>query len=129
MLDIRRQEIELLRNRYGPFTHSEGLDWVRFNEFPLPPGWNRTVTSLLVIIPPGYPVTPPDNFYVASGLRTASGNMPSNYSEGHSHFGEQWGQFSFHVESGEWKPAANLLLGDNLLTFILGVERRLKEAN
>jgi len=129
LLDRRRQEIELLRNKYGPLTYGESLDWVRFNEFPLSPGWNRIATSLLVFIPPGYPVTPPDNFYVASGLRTASENMPSNYSEGHSHLGEQWGQFSYHVETGEWRPAVNSFEGDNLLTFMLGVERRLKEAN
>jgi hypothetical protein len=108
-------------------VHGDSLEWVKFPEFSLPSGWNRSATSLLVLVPLGYPVTPPDNFYVASGLRTASGAMPSNYNEGHSHLGEQWGQFSYHVE--EWKPSADLLQGDNLLTFMLGVERRLKEAN
>ena len=128
MLDRRRQETELLRTKYGPLTHGEGLEWVRFKEFVLPPGWNRTVAPLLVLVPVGYPATPPDNFYVASGLRTCSGGMPSNYTEPHSHLGEEWGQFSFHVD-GEWRPAADLFQGDNLLTFMLGVERRLREPN
>jgi len=123
------KEIELLRKKYGSLKHGDDLDWVIFEELSLPPGWNREKTRLLVLIPPGYPITPPDNFYVATGLRTASGSMPSNYAEGESHLGEQWDQFSFHVEQGHWSPSADLLDGDNLLTFMLQVEKRLGEAN
>jgi hypothetical protein len=129
LLDRRQQEIELLRKKYGPLDHGPNLEWVLFKEFTLPPGWNRTTTSLLVLIPPGYPVTPPDNFYVSVGIRLGSGAMPSNYSEGPTHLGQQWGQFSIHAQKEHWKPSAELLEGDNLLTFMLVVERRLKEAN
>jgi len=128
LLDRRRQEIELLRRKYVSVTCSDSLDWIRFEGFNLPPGWNRNKTCVLVLVPAGYPVTPPDNFYVPIGLRTALGNPPSNYTESQSLLGEQWGQFSLHVD-GEWKPSADHLQGDNLLTFMLGVERRLKEAS
>lgn len=129
MRERRLKEIELLRKKYGHLKHGENLDWIIFEEFPLPSGWNRPKIRLLVIIPASYPTTPPDNFYVAVGLCTASGVIPSNYTEGQSHLGEQWGQFSFHVEGGHWRPSPNLLDGDNLLTFMLQVEKRLKEVN
>lgn len=128
MLDRRLQEIELLRKKYGPLEQGANLEWILFKEFPLPPGWNRTTTPLLVLIPPGYPMTPPDNFYVPTGFRLASGAMASNFNEGQNHLGRQWGQFSFHVKE-YWSPKADILEGDNLLTFMLGVERRLREAN
>jgi len=129
LLDRRLQEIELLRKKYGPLEHGANLEWILFKEFPLSPGWNKTTTPLLVLIPSGYPTIPPDNFFVQTGLRLASGAMPSNFNEGQNHLGQQWGQFSFHVQKEEWSPTADILEGDNLLTFMLGVERRLKEAN
>lgn len=129
MLDRRHQEIELLRKKYGQLEYGPNLDWILFKEFQLPAGWNRTSTPLLILIPPGYPVTPPDNFYVPIGFRLSSGVMPSNYNESQSHLGQQWGQFSFHPKTEDWKPASDILDGDNLLTFMLAVERRLKEVN
>lgn len=129
MLERRRKEIELLRKKYGPLRHGDNLDWVLFNEFHLPAGWNREKTQLLVLIPPGYPVTPPDNFYVPIGFRSASGSPITNYTESANHIGQQWGQFSFHVEQGRWNPSPELLDGDNLLTFMLQVEKRLREIN
>ncbi|MBI3995341.1 MAG: hypothetical protein HY349_05130 [Nitrospirae bacterium] len=105
------------------------LEWVLFKEFPLPSGWNREKTMLLILIPPGYPLTPPDNFYVQMGFRLVSGALPTNYNEPSAHMGQQWGQFSFHADQSTWRPSADLLEGDNLLTFLLQVERRLKELN
>lgn len=129
MLERRQKEIELLRKKYGPLEHGQNLDWILFKEFPLSLGWNGEKTPLLILIPPGYPITPPDNFYVPVGFRLASGAVPSNYSEPATHLGQQWGQFSFHADQNQWRPSGDLLEGDNLLTFMLQVEKRLKEAN
>lgn len=124
-LERRQQEIEFLRRKYGTVEHGLNFDWVLFNEFPLPPGWNRQTTELLVIIPPGYPTTPPDNFYVRNGLKLADGRMPSNYSENQTLLGTSWGQFSFHAQG--WNPSSDFKEGDNLTTFTIAVERRLQE--
>jgi hypothetical protein len=129
MLERRLKEIDLLRKRYGELDHGANVEWVIFKSFRLPPGWNRTVTRLLIIVPPGYPMTPPDNFYVEPGLKLVSGAGVTNYSEPVSQLGQNWGQFSYHVDSGDWKATADILSGHNLLTFMLGVERRLSELN
>lgn len=128
MLERRLEEIELLRKRYGSIEHDPKVEWILFKEFRLPAGWNREMIELLIIIPPGYPTTPPDNFYVAPGLRLASGAEPTNFSKGVTHLGRQWDQFSYHI-AGQWKPAASILHGDNLQTFMLKVIDRLKELN
>ena len=75
-----------------------------------------------MIVPPGYPATPPDNFYVRPGLRAASGAPPGNYTEGQSVLGESWAQFSFHAEG--WIPGE-----DSLETFVIAAGRRLRETN
>lgn len=128
MRERRKKEFELLKQKYGEMDRGEGLDWAIFKVFPLPPGWAKTQIGLLVLVPPGYPMTPPDNFYVEPGLKLASGNLPQNYSEPVNHQGRSWGQFSFHIEQG-WLAAADIFSGHNLLTFMLAVEKRLAEAS
>ena len=126
-LERRRREIELLRRQHSQVEHGPGLDWIVFRAFPLPAGWNRESTDLLVLIPPGYPETPPDNFYVQNGLRTESGTVPGNYAEDQDVLGESWAQFSYHAK--DWCPGPDPHDRDSLLTFMVAVERRLLEVN
>jgi len=124
-MDQRKQEIEALRLRYGEVEHGENLDWIIFKQFCMPHGWRQEEIELLIVIPPGYPATPPDNFYVRDGLRLADGAPPSNYSEGQNILGGRWAQFSFHAKS--WNPDPDREKGDSILTFMLAVEQRLGE--
>jgi hypothetical protein len=129
MVGRRKEELKLVQARYGDIEIGTQLEWLVINHWPLPNGWNKQETAVLVFIPPGYPVTPPDNFYADNDLRLANGNLPGNASPGQrSHLDKQWLQFSYHVERGDWHPHADLLQGHNLLTFLNGVEKRLKEA-
>ena len=124
-LERREREISILKQRYGELDRGGDLSWVLFKEFRLPSGWNREQTGLLVLIPAGYPTSPPDNFFVSNGFRLADGNLPANYSENQTVLGVSWAQFSFHAK--EWRPSGDLNDGDSLLTFMLAVERRFKE--
>ena len=129
MLERRLKEIDLLRKKYGELEHGANIEWVIFKSFKLSSGWNCEVTRLLIIVPPGYPMTPPDNFYVEPRLKLASGSGVANYSEPVSQLEQTWGQFSYHVDSSDWKATEDILSGHNLLTFMLGVEKRLSELN
>lgn len=122
------QEIQLLQKLYGEVECGPNLEWIIIKDFKLPAGWNRSSTELLIIILPGYPATPPDNFYVTAGLKTMNGNQISNFSDPVPQIGRQWGQFSYHLD-GEWRPTADIYKGDNLQTFVLKVIDRLKEVN
>lgn len=128
MIERILQEIQPLQNKYGALECGPNAEWILFKEFKLPPGWDREVTELLIIIPPGYPSTPPDNFFVPMGFKLASGAQVANYTEGPMYLEKQWGQFSYHID-GDWHPAADILGGDNLLSFTIKVLDRLKELN
>jgi len=125
-MDRRRQELQLLEQQFVKLSIADDLSWFIIEAFPLPPGrYNRDTTRLLHFIGPGYPQTPPDNFLVPSGLRTASNVIPASYQEGQNHFGQQWGVFSWHAKV--WAPALDHQQGDNLLTFIMSANKRLWE--
>ena len=130
MIERRKRELELVRAEYGDLEIGDKLDWVIIKKWPLPNGWNKTETSVLVLIPPGYPVTPLDNFYTDNDLRLSNGGQPGNSSVNASQLGRSWLQFSYHVEQEDWKPHGDILQGHNLLTFLkIGVTRRFSEAN
>lgn len=128
MIERILQEIKILQKQYGELEYDPDGSWILFKKFKLPPGWNREHTELLVNIPSGYPSTPPNNFYVPIGFKLTSGQKIDAYTEPHPFLNRQWGQFSYHID-GEWNPTENILEGDNLLSFMLKVHERLKEAN
>lgn len=129
MIERIMQEVELLQKQYGELEYDPNGSWVLFKKFKLPSGWHVNETELLVNIRSGYPSIPPDNFFVPAGFKLANGQKIDAYTEGnYVFFGRQWGQFSYHID-GEWKPSANILEGDNLMSFMLNVIKRLKEAS
>jgi len=126
MIDLRRRELELVASEYGELTHGPNHDWVILSRWHLPSGWNKPKTRLLVLIPSGYPTTPPDNFYTDADLRLSDGRQPGSTSQAQQ-LGDSWLQFSYHLEPGDWQARADLLAGDNILTFLVGVTARLAE--
>ena len=121
-----REELELVRLRFGDLEHSLASGTVVVKHVRLPGGWDREETDLLFLIPSGYPVTPPDNFYADNALRLSSGREPGSCSKDQSQQGRLWLMFSWHLDD-EWRPHADPTRGDNLVTFLLKCLDRLKE--
>ncbi len=127
MYERVRQEIELLQPRFSNLQYGEQLNWVHIPEYPLPDLYNKSRTNLLWIIPPGYPQTAPDDFFVDGDLRLKNGDNPPgfnigpNSSSGQAPIPGNWGWFSWHPQQGKWKPAAEIEKGDNLITFLRSV--------
>jgi hypothetical protein len=126
MQDRRKVELKLVEISHGDIQVAEDMAWFIIRRWPLVAGWSMAETALLVLIPPGYPVTPPDNFFVNAELRLPAGGVPGNASVVEQ-LGGRWLQFSYHVEPGDWKPHAEAEKGHNLLTFLQGVKKRLQE--
>jgi hypothetical protein len=121
-----REEIELLRQQFLGLQHGDQFDWVLIPELALPVGrFNKAKTRLLFRIPTAYPQTGPDNFFVDVDLRLKDGSNPpafnanANSSSGVAPVAADWGWFSWHPK--EWRPAATIEGGDNLLGFIRGI--------
>jgi len=120
-------EITLLTIKFGEVEYYEESGLILIKNYKIPKGWNRASTDVLLTIPTGYPTASPYAFKASSGLRLDPDRMPSNYSEGQTALEKQWGQFSISVE--EWKPTEDVVSGHNLLTFMIGVRKRLEELN
>jgi len=81
---------------------------------PLAPGrFDQAATDVLVKIPPGYPVTPLDMFWVCPPVRTAAGAIPPAADNYETHEGRTWQRFSRHLAGGAWRPGI-----DSLRTFL-----------
>jgi E2/UBC family protein E len=130
MLERRERELELVEAQFGELERAPDLSWFVIKRLPLPPGWSKSETAILIVLAPGYPETPPDNFHTDADLTLDSGGEPGNASGMVDHAGRRWRQFSWHFEdTNEWRPDAEIERGHNLLTFLLGMQQRLADAN
>src|SRR5688572_13054981 len=108
-----KEEIELLRQRFPNLKHSDELNWVLIPEYPLPDLFNKSHTNLMWLIPPGYPQTAPDDFFVDGDLRFKNGSSPPafnvgpNSSSGSAPIPGDWGWFSWHPQA-QWIPNADI---------------------
>jgi hypothetical protein len=129
MIERRKEELKFVEAKYGALEVDPNVEWFIIKRWQLGSGWSMAETPVLVLFPPGYAVTPPDNFYTRNDLRLASGAQPGNTSPNATQARRAWLQFSWHVEASDWAPHAEVLQGHNILTFLEGVGRRLSEAN
>lgn len=126
-----REELERVKKRFPDLRFGEQLNWFLIPSFPLPIGrFEQADTPVLVMVPPGYPNTGPDNFFVRQDLRLKGGGTPpafnpnNNSSSGTAPVPGEWGWFSWHPQV--WRPAANVDQGDNLQTYITGISMCLR---
>lgn len=120
-----KRELALVKLAYGEIEIDPQIRWFVIRRWVLAAGWNKSYTRLLVLIPPGYAVTAPDNFFTEPDLALATGATPGATSGPVEHAGQQWLQFSYHIEAGDWQPEN----GHNFLTFLAGVFLRLEEVS
>ncbi len=92
-------------------------------DYPLPAGWSAAKIVLRFIMPNGYPVAPPDGFWVEPSL-TIGGKQPrsTEASPQIPEAGMSRQRFSWHFDAGHW--SANR---DNLLTWLRSCQERLEK--
>lgn len=92
-------------------------------DFNLPEGWSASKVVLRFIVPNGYPVAPPDGFWVAPALQVG-GTQPRNTELNNAipEAGVSAHRFSWHFDNGHW--SANR---DNLLTWLRSCQERLEK--
>jgi len=99
-------------------TEAEGMACVLLRSYPLPRGYNKASTDLLLMLPPSYPNGKPDMFWVEGDVLLADGAVPKSADPVETHLGRQWRRFSWHLST--WNPA-----NDDLRTYIEFVNCRL----
>lgn len=121
-------DLAAMHREYPSALIGPNRDYFIIPDMRMPPGvYRQTHRRLLVCIPPPYPTAPPDNFFVAWGLALANGGNIGNYSGPVCLYGEQWGQFSHHIDAGAWNVSPEPAAGDNLITYLASCIQRLQQ--
>ena len=121
-------ELELVQDRFPAVEYLLEGRWVRLRSYPLPEGWNRSVTDVAFQIGDVYPGAQPYGFYVHAGI-LFQGNTPGSYTEPAPNtppFEGSWGFFSWAPKNG-WFPASDVRQGANLLDWVRGFKDRFEE--
>ena len=94
-------------------------------DFPLPFGkFNYEKTDILIILPPGYPDSAPDMFYVFPPLLLTPINRPARAADAVFQFdGRNWQRWSRHFDRKEWRAGI-----DSLISYLKKVENALEIA-
>jgi hypothetical protein len=101
-------------------ARGDGSSTIVIPDVPLPAGWNKDHTTVMFLIPVGYPAAKPDCFWADADLKLRTGAPPkSSGLQGPPWGGEPKLWFSWHIEP--WNPNR-----DSLLTFLRAIQDRLQ---
>jgi hypothetical protein len=103
---------------------SEGGQYaIVLKQYPLPPKkYDHEFANILIMLPPGFPDTPPDMFYLFPWVRLRESNCyPSRADVSHQFAGISWQRWSRH--SPEWRAGR-----DGLASFIKRIQHAIETA-
>jgi hypothetical protein len=121
--DQLKDEVDKLKNeghRIEIDEREDGFIHVSIREYPLPEGYNKNSTYLLIKVPLSYPNGNPDMFWTDADLTLSDARGPKSTSK-ENVFGKEWLRFSWHL--GKWNPGS-----DNLETYLGFVNSGLRGA-
>ena len=100
--------------------------YMRFNDFPLPPGtYNMEKTDLLIFTTSNYPNAGFDMFWTDQALTLKDGSTPKASECIEPHLGTSWRRFSYHpYPANSWNPAE-----DNVQKYVEYIQQRLRNGD
>lgn len=104
-------------------VESGGIKGVILRQFGLPPGrFDAAAADILVLLPAGYPDTPPDMFHASPWLRLMASDRYPNAADQPVAFADQnWQRWSRH--NNEWRAGI-----DGIWTMVKRIETALEKA-
>ena len=81
-----------------------GMTCVILQSWPLPKGFDRETSDLLIRLNPGYPDVQPDMWWFCPEVRRADGKYLPNTNVIEQYLGRTWQRWSRHFNSGQWQP-------------------------
>jgi len=85
-----------------------GWSFLVVSDYRLPDGFQPNIVQLLVKLPPAFPDSAPDMFWVHPPVKTSAGSLPRATSMERL-IGKDWQRFSWHLAPGAWKPGSSTL--------------------
>ena len=100
-----------------------GMTCVVMPQWPLPRGFDRDESDLLIRLSPGYPDVPPDMWWFSPPVHLANGqDLPAtNAVEGY--LGRSWQRWSRHFSGGQWQSGV-----DGLESFFALIRQNLERS-
>lgn len=123
ILPVLNRDLELLRSAGLKFKTvvEDRKVYVWFNNYELPPIYNKPFTDLLIVTLTSYPRAGFDMFWVDTDISLSDGTIPNNAERIEEHAGKSWRRFSYHpYQNKKWNPSA-----DNVASFMCYVDQRL----
>ena len=118
--ELLPEDVEYLNAHHSDWAkvvEGEGKFGLVVRRFPVPRGFTPRETTLMVLVPSGYPGVPVDMFYFDPQLHKTNGaSIPALAEE--AHFGVAWQRWSRHYQ---WTPGQ-----DNLASHIEYVGNELR---
>ena len=107
--EILLQEVAGLRESgyKVEIVEADGIVNLIFEDYSIPPVYNKQYTTLLLRLPMSYPNGNPDMFWTDTDLLCANGQTPNNAGQIETHMGKQWRRFSWHPQG--WNPGTGTL--------------------
>lgn len=124
MTDIIKRNVQDLERRFAidAVYRPDGSTIITIRDFPLPPGWNRSTTTIRFVVPVGFPIASPDSFWTDPALRLEGGGMPQNTA-----IQEPWPTEGSYLWFS-WHPSNWNAQKDTLLNYVGVIAKRLNEA-
>jgi len=118
---LTSEAAELKLRGYGLQLHPQSDGWIFtvIDGYPVPDGFNQHTTTVLIKIPPNYPLGGLDMFWTDPQLLLAGGIPPANTSI-EQNLGKSWLRFSWHPQ--KWNPST-----DSLTSYLKFINKRLEQ--
>ena len=110
--ELLPEDMEYLEGNYPSkwqkISEGNGKFGLLIEDFPLPDGYTMDKSTLLVLIPSGYPGSALDMFYFNPPLEKADGDRSAiNALASETHFGQEWQRWSRHYP---WQPGIDTVV-------------------
>jgi Prokaryotic E2 family E len=84
-----------------------GATTIVFPGWPLPVGFDRLFSDLLLRLQAGYPDIPPDMWWFDPGIRLADGRPIPATDVVETHLGRAWQRWSRHLQPSQWESGSD----------------------
>lgn len=103
--------------------NDSGMTCVILKSWPLPRGYDRVCSDLLIRLSPGYPDVHPDMWWFDPPVRLADGRTLPATEVMQSLLGRNWQRWSRHFNTGQWQPGV-----DGLESYLALIRRDLERS-
>ena len=100
-----------------------GMTCVVLPQWPLPRGFDRDSSELLLRLQPGYPDVAPDMWWFSPPVHLANGEKLPATDAVEVHLGREWQRWSRHFNNGQWKSGI-----DGIESFLALIRQELERS-